>query len=248
MHAWGRQLAFAFRFFTRFPLPVSVRLSPGDIARSSIWFPLVGLFEGLFIVLASLLGAQIEATYGAALFCIAARMLISRGQVRNMGHAMDGLFSTRDRQRMVEIMLDDRYGTMGVVTIALDVMLKLSLYIQAFEILPFRQGAVPLLFGSCVAGKLAMAVGIGTSSSVYRRDRLIDDSGTANMVWTIAISAGIYVLLYRLWAFLPLALCFFLGLLLSGLVVLKLGGLTKQSLGIIHEVGEVMYLFIYAIM
>ncbi len=248
LHAWGRQLAFGFRFFTRFPLPVSVRLTPGDIARSSVWFPLVGLFEGLFVVLAALAGSFVHEIYGAAIASVLARVLISRGQVKGLGHAMDGLFSSRDRERMVEIMLDDRYGTMGVVSIALDGILKLSLYMQAFEALPLKQGVIPLLFGSCIAGKLAMCVGIGTSSSVYRRDRLIDDSGTANMIVAMVLSAGVFALFYRTQAWLPLLLCFFFGLLMSGVIVLKLGGLTKQTLGIIHETGEIIYLFIYAIM
>lgn len=244
LEAWGRRLAFALRFFTRFPLPVKVRIQPGDIPKSTVLFPLAGVFEGLFVVLAGVVGAQIADGLVPVLFLLAARMIISRGQIKGMAHAFDGLASTRDRIRMVEIMFDNRFGTMGVTAISFDYLLKFSLYFELLSRMGLRS-AIPILICTCFAGKLCEVTGIATSGSVFGVDKLIDEANigylAASAVMTYLFAA---LLLGWVTAGLVLLVEISLGLIVSGLIVIKLGGLTKQTLGVMHEAGEIVLLFI----
>lgn len=245
MDALGRRLAFAIRYFTRFPLPLNIRIVGGDIARSSALFPFVAIFEGIFIALVVLLVSwfgNLYLTVAAALF---ARYLISRGQVKGAAHGLDGLSRSRDRVRMVEAMFDEQYGTIGICTILFDFLLKGILYWELYSFMSV-QSATMIVIASCIAGKLSVVSGATTSNSVFGNDKMIDDS---KVVWDLLICTAfsyVFLLLLLGWmtAGLSVLVAISIGLILSGLIVMKLGGLTKQTLGVLHELGEIMLLFI----
>lgn len=244
MEAWGRRLAFALRYFTRFPLPVKVKIVKGDIAKSTMLFPIVGVFEGLFVALCGFVGSQFGFPVLMAVFLLAARLIISRGQIRNMAHATDGLGSSRDRVHMIQIMFDDQFGALGVVSMIFVCLFKFAFYYEMMGNMSFAS-AVPIIICSCFAGKLSLVAGIATSSSVFENDKLIDQTKIFELIVCAIIT---YVLTYLMFGWLTAGLVLLVqisvGLILSGMVVMKLGGLTKQTLGILHEVGEIMLLFI----
>lgn len=244
MAAWGRQLAFAFRFYTRLPMGFKVRLSPGDIAKSARWFWLVGFFEGGLLAVA-IVGVSYltDDPYLLALLCTGLRCLVARGQILGLGHAVDGLSSSRDRVVVVEVMLDKHHGTCGVLGMAADVLLRFLLYLQLFTYMN-TNSALPILICSCMAGKLAVCTGLATSGSVFKRDRLIDDTGTSSAVITALMMGGIAYLLLGLQTMaLSLVLEIALGLIVSGMLVLRIGGLNKQMVQMLHEIGEIMFLY-----
>ena len=244
MGAWGRQLAFAFRFFTRIPIPFKLRLTPGDIAGSAKWFPLVGFFEGIIIIITVFFGSfWIENLYLLALLCLLMRLLISRGQINGASHAVHGLFASRERVRIVEIMMDSDLGSMGIAAQVLDILLRYVLYQQLFFSMSV-QSALPIILVACMSGKVAMSTAVGTSNSVFKRDRLIDDSSFWVALMAGASAALIAFILLGLPAMgLLLVLEVSMGLMVSGAIVLKLGGLTKQSLKLINELGELAFLY-----
>lgn len=118
LSAWGRQLAFAFRFFTHFPLFFKIKLTPGDIAESGKWFTFVAFFEGIFIAVATYTCFLFsDNIYVGALVCLISRLLIARHQIPSMAHSVDGLYSSRNRVKVVEVMLDDKFGSRGIAMI-----------------------------------------------------------------------------------------------------------------------------------
>lgn len=250
MDALGRQLAFAFRFYTRIPLlGLKVRVQPGDIAKSTSIFPLVGFIEGIFVAIVTYCGSLIdfELGYIISLCCLLSRMVISRGQVKNAAHAFDGMGSVRDRVRMIKIMFDTEYGTMGIVTFVLDWILKYALYFALFNSLNIKN-SIPIVICSCIAGKLCCVTGIAASGSVFQRDRLIDDGKAVNLVLAAALTGAVtWLILGWVTAIIMLILQISVGLIISGNITLTLGGLTKQTLGIMHEIGEISFLFIMLI-
>lgn len=242
--ACGRQMAFAFRLFTRIPSVFALRLKPGDISHSSRWFTLVGFIEGgLLIILLYLLGLFVSNEYLLAATALLIRMGISRGQVRGAAHAMDGLFDGKNKVETVEIMLSPGFGGMGVAVETMDLILRFTLYKCLFSSMN-TDSTLPILLVSCMAGKLAVNTAIGTSNSVFRRDRLIDDGHISSLFIAIAFSS---VLVYYLLGLPVLGLFLILeisiGLIMSGSIVLKLGGLTKQTLYLMNEIGEIAFLF-----
>lgn len=244
MAAWGRQLAFAFRFYTRLPIGFKIRLSPGDIAKSPRWFWLVGFFEGGLLALA-LVGASriVDDPYFLAGICALLRGLVAGGQISGMAHAMDGLNSSRDRVVVVEVMLDRHLGVCGAAAVISDLLLRFVLYLQLFSYMS-TSSALPILICSCIAGKLAVCTALGTSGSVFKRDRLIDDSGKGGMFLSAtALALAAYRMLGLETMGLSLVLEIALGLIVSGVLVLRIGGLTKQMVQLIHEIGEIMFIY-----
>lgn len=192
-----------------------------------------------------LLGASyvVDEPYILAAVCVLFRGWISKGQIVGMGHGIDGLSSSKDKVVAVEVMMDERLGTCGVISVVCDLLLRFVLYLQLFTYMN-TQSAIPILICSCIAGKLAVCTGLGTSGSVFKRDRLIDDSGKSGMILSaIAMAFATYRLLGLETMGLSLVLEIALGLIISGLFVLRLGGMTKQLLQLIHEVGEIMYVY-----
>lgn len=247
MDAWGRRFTFALRYFTRIPIPFKTRLYGDDIARScSIW-PLVGGLESLFVVLMARIGAMAGYGYAIAAAALLGRMIIGRRKVRAAAHSLDGFGSSRDRVRMVKIMLDKRYGTIGVLTFLFDFLFKAVFYYEIFENMSFDTG-IMILIASCIAPKLALAAGATTSRSVFGHDPLIDGSKPKDL-WICTLFTAVFFYLVFGWqtAILLVVLEISIGLIFSGVIVMRLGGLTKQTLGLIHEVGEIMMLYILLI-
>lgn len=247
MEAWGRRFAFALRYFTRFPIPFKTRVYGDDVARSYPIWPLVGGMESLFVVLMARLGAFTGYGYMMAAGALFGRMLIGRGKVRAASHSLDGFGSSRDRVRMVKIMMDKRYGTIGILTFLFDFLLKAVFYYEICENMSFDTG-IMILIASCIAPKLALAAGAATSRSVFGHDPLIDGSQTKDFVFCTILTAVFFWLVFG-WqtAILLVVLEISVGLIVSGLIVMRLGGLTKQTLGFIHEVGEIVMLYILLI-
>ena len=171
------------------------------------------------------------------------RGVVARGQSAGVGNGVYGLGSSKDGVVAVEGMMDQHLGTCGGAAGLADLLLRVLLYLQLFTYMN-TQSAIPILICSCLAGKLAVCTGLGTSGSVFKRDRLIDDSGKSGMILSaIAMAVAAYRLLGLETMGLSLVLELALGLIISGLPVLRLGGLTKQLLQLIHEVGEIMYVY-----
>lgn len=241
---WGRRMAFALRYLTRVRLPGKTHIRSGEIARSCMLFPIVGALEGTFVFLIAKLGMSIAYGYYVALFALAARALIGRGKVRDAAHTLDGLGSSRDRVRTIQIMFDDSYGTMGVLTFIFDFLLKGVLYWEIFQNMSFDSGIL-LIISSCIAGKLSMVAGAVTSNSVFGNDRLIDQSRYSDLIIAaIIVFAFEFFLLGWQTAILLVVMEISIGLIISGIIVMRLGGLTKQTLGLVVELGEIMVLYL----
>lgn len=247
MSAWGYRLVFALRYFTRLNFPIKARMRAGDLGRSCIIFPLVGALEGIFVAVLAYIGMMVLNGYFVALFALVARMLIGRGKVKASAHAIDALGSSRSRVRTIQIMFDDHYGTLGMATFLFDFLIKFALYWQIFSMMSFETG-IFIVISSCIGPKLALVAGASTSNSVFGKDQLIDTSSIGDLIGC-AILTFFFSFLMLGWmsAILLLVLEIALGLTISGMIVMKLGGLTKQTLGLICEIAEIVTLYILLI-
>lgn len=122
-----RSFLAAMQFLTIFSAPTRWRGGERDLARSVYFFPAVGL----------LLGALMAALdYGLGLvfprpltsvFVVIALLWASGGlHIDGLADTADGFFSSRSRERMLEIMKDSRSGPMGVAAVVCVVSLKIA--------------------------------------------------------------------------------------------------------------------------
>ena len=129
----------------------------GFVARSALWFPLVGAVVGLSGALAGLAAAIVGIPLlAAAALAISVQVLIT-GALHEDGWAdiCDGLGGGRTREDKLRIMRDSRIGTYG----ALGLFLLLAMRLAAIQtLLPTIGGALAALCAAAALGRAAPAI------------------------------------------------------------------------------------------
>ncbi|CUH94017.1 putative membrane protein [Propionispora sp. 2/2-37] len=221
--------------------------------RSVVFFPLVGAVIGLVLVAVYLIVEQYLPLAGIsfsrhilATLLVAAHIIVTGGlHCDGFMDTIDGIFSGRPRERMLEIMKDSRVGANGVTAFILFVLMKWSFLMDiSLEFLP---GAIFLM---PVLGRLCMVVGI-TCFDYARADGMgkafNQYAGKQSLYIALFYSLIIVVLFGKqaLFAGFAAVCC---GLLFAGYISRILHGLTGDAYGAITEVTELLVLFFYVLL
>ncbi len=123
-----RGLILAVQFLTRLPTPAVRDFQPDALARSAIWFPLVGLLLGGLIATATWLGAQVDPWLGALLGLLAWVGLTGALHLDGLADLADALGAAhRDRDRLLAVLADPHMGVFGVTALVAQLLSKLVL-------------------------------------------------------------------------------------------------------------------------
>jgi adenosylcobinamide-GDP ribazoletransferase len=155
---------------------------------------------------------------------------------------MDGIFSGRSRERMLEIMKDSRVGANGVVAFMLYLLLKWSLLIDVSPvILPTALFVMP------VVARLAMVIGITTFP--YARPEGIGKAFAQYADSRTLLIAAVFTLLLIVPLGKQAIICSIVGILFAMVfaryVTKLLGGLTGDVYGAITDLTELVVLLVY---
>lgn len=226
------------QFFSRIAIPKQVDISylRRGIPFLTLFGLLLGLLSGAFYFLTSLVLPGLVAW----VLTLAFDVLLTGGfHLDALADTADGLFSSRKKERMLEIMKDSRIGSNGVLALILYYALMLVLY-------PYLPG--PSWF---VVASLTMIGKAGLSLQLYHMTYARAGGGSGDF---FSGSKTSHILLAQL---LPLALSCLVfgwkGLLAYGLVVLgavgyrrfvyqKIDGHTGDTLGAFVEIAQLLYL------
>ena len=121
-----KPLIAALQFLTIMPVPV--KTTPSDMAKSLPWFPVAGLVTGLGAAAAFLAahGVGMPPMMAGLIGVLALSGLNGFFHLDGVADTADGFFSARPREKVLEIMRDSRIGTMGVVGLFFILGLKWS--------------------------------------------------------------------------------------------------------------------------
>lgn len=233
-----KSLVAALGFLTVVPLPERWYGTESDLGRSPIWFPLVGVMIGAAVALFDFALGLFLPTTVVSTFSVLALMAASGGlHMDGLADTADGFFSSRGRERMLEIMRDSRSGPMGVMAICALLLLK-TVTLAAVPT-PLR---VPTLVLMPLAGRTALTVSLtalpyarrtGGLAGVFRTD------GMQALVAAAVLMAGGWLLLSHrglIGAMASLAAT----LLLAAYSKKKIGGFTGDTLGATCELTELV--------
>jgi adenosylcobinamide-GDP ribazoletransferase len=264
-----RNIALAFQFLTIIPIKTTGEVSEKDIADSSIFFPFVGAFQGLILVVLSCLLLKVFSPEITAVLALFTYFLT------NGGFHQDGLSDTfdaisvkssgnqaKDIQKRLAIMKDSTIGPIGVTAIVFSLLLK---YLLIKEILHISGDACLFLFLMPIYSKWAM-ISVMYHSKSARSDGIgrifLEHVGlkrialsTLLMVFTglIAVYAWGYCTFslaqwgeyeFILFLLCEIAVIFLFCLFLRHIFTNKFGGLTGDNFGAIHEISEIIFLFV----
>ncbi len=253
-----KRLLLSIQFLTRIPVKTAGNVSAADLARSTVYFPLVGLLHGI--------PASCSAFIFSVLFTpeIAAGIVVLVLILINGGFHLDGLADTADGisvqstgdvftdfKRRLSVMKDSRTGAIGVIAIVLDILLKYLLIAGILErgktwdifllilIVPVfsRWSIIPAIYH----GKAAREDGLGRA--------FIDEMELSSLImsfFTLVVIFTAFGFFFpdRTW-FDMCKLFFILGGAMYGLSLFwvcycarQFGGLTGDTMGAISEITE----------
>ncbi len=258
----------AFQFLTIIPVGEKREITEKDVYNSSVFFPLIGTFQGFFLALLSFLFLKVMSANITAVFILIFYALITGG------FHQDGLSDTcdalsikssgdkeRDREKRLQAMKDSTVGPMGVVAIVLSLLLK---YLLTAELLQTNDG-IFVIFLMSLFSKWAMVTTMYRTKSA-RNDGMgyifLEHTGlkqifTATVFLFVIVSIASYIFsrfmhplqqfhysILAIFFFFTIIFIYLAGFIMKNLFTARFGGMTGDNFGAIHEISELLFLTI----
>lgn len=238
-----RNFITCLEFLTRIRFSNRTDWRDDDFSRSVPYFPLVGLVIGLFLGGANYLLVYLDTpVFMRAVMLILAELIVIGGLMYDgFMDTSDGVFSARDRERMLEIMKDSHVGSNAVIALVCLVLLKIAAYVSidgdklTWVLLAMSVATRTFMVNYIVNFKYARKTGIGHMFTQYSKPVYVY---VAFAVCLALVTACGLLYLYTAAAAFVISLC--LAHFISG----QLGGLTGDTYGFLTECGNVIYLML----
>jgi len=236
-----------FQFLTRIPIVSISEWSLESFGRSVKFFPIIGgiigvILAGFVYVVQSFWGTRVP-IHAVAIVVIIMEILVTGGlHCDGLMDTVDGIFSGKSRERMLEIMKDSRVGAFGAMAFSLLLLVKYSFImdIEATQ-LPLALLVMPIV------GRMASVIAI--TQYPYAR---VDGLGKSfyqcphQQTFYIAEIVGIFLLfIIGKTAVLSAVVGVSIAFAFCQYVSKKLGGLTGDVYGAVVELTEIVVLLVF---
>ncbi len=244
----------AVQFLTIFTVNKEYQAEERSLARSIVYFPVIGFLIGFFLVNADKIMMLIALPQSIAnLLLVALSVLITRAlHIDGLADTLDGLMGGYDQSSRLSIMKDSRLGTAGALGIFFVLIIK---YVSLNNL--FESEKVAALLTAPVLARWSQTIMI-FNSNYGREDGMgkafvgkLRASGLAACS-VIAIGLSAFVV-FRMDAHSAvLTACLLSGILLLTFLARwylgrKIGGVTGDTIGAVSELNEVLVLLLFII-
>ncbi|MBO4992034.1 MAG: adenosylcobinamide-GDP ribazoletransferase [Firmicutes bacterium] len=233
-------------FFTRLPVPY-VEYEEERYIKGIKTIPFVGVVLGLILYLVSFAGRWFHPQVTAVILLMTYIFMTGGLHLDGLADTCDGVFSGRDRERMLEIMKDSRIGSFGVLAMLFFFVFYAVMYQflprTALLILPVIGKSAPLISASLA--DYARPSGMG--------QLLVDNIKTKEVVIAVLLPLFLAMVIPAEQSLhIPLMAACVLGELsvvfLTAWLKKKLGGITGDTHGMVCEVSQMVFAFaVYAL-
>ena len=245
------QIILLIQFMTRIPIPIKVEYSEKQLGKGIKYFPLVGYLIGIIIFITGIvLNKYIDNKYIISLLLILIELkLVGLIHIDGLADSFDGLFSYRDKDRILEIMKDSRVGTNGVVVLIFYYLAKLILIAEIIS-----RGDMRCLIIYPIIARMSTSVNAGFG--VYARDNgmsigIIGMNQVKDSIFSVILTLLLIILVYYNSGILKGLVMFVAGILFifyfRRVVYKKIGGITGDTMGASLEMTGLVVLLIGAI-
>ncbi len=208
-----RPFLIALQFLTRLPVRLTGELAAGDLGRSLLYYPLVGLILGVLLAASAWLLSGAPPLLAGALVLTLWVALTGALHLDGLADTIDAWAGGRgDPERTLALMKDPHCGPQGVTGLVLVLVLKfaaLAALLEAGDYLPLilapflARTALPLLFlttpyvrpgglGAALASGLPRRAGTGVLIAAGALTPLL--AGAAGLLILACTLAAIYIL------------------------------------------------------
>lgn len=238
-----RDFITCLEFLTRLRFSHRTEWHDDDFSRSVPYFPLVGLVMGIFMgaVNYGLVYLKTPDLMRAVMLVLAELIIIGALMYDGFMDTSDGVFSARNRERMLEIMKDSHVGSNAVIALVCLVLLKVAAYTT---LAPLKLTYVFVALFVCtrtfmvsyiVNYPYARKTGIGHMFKAYAKPAYTYIA--FGLCIALVYACGLPYLYTAVGTFI---ICQGIAQFLKG----QLGGLTGDTYGFLTECGVVIYLML----
>jgi len=233
----------ALQFITIIPVKKELDYREKNIAKSMLYYPLIGTIIGLLLVLVNIIGTIFLPDLVRDSLLLIFFVLLTGGiHFDGLADTCDGLFGGSNKKRILEIMGDSSIGVYGILAVTLLLIFKLSLLTE----LPMGVRNLALITAPTISRcamvwavylfPYAKKEGFGKAFKLYL---------TRNEAWLSAVYTVIVTLALFFFKGIIILVISALGLWLFGaFIVKKIKGLTGDNYGAINELMEVLVLLL----
>lgn len=237
-----KQFILTLQFLTRLPLPFHLNVEEDDFHKGIIYFPIVGLIVGGICTFSYWVFSFFYEGMFPVIIAVFMNFLITGAfHLDGLADTCDGVFSSRPREKMLEIMKDSRIGTNGTVAIVFDIIFRIVLLMGLSK--------ENLVFGLLLAPVVSRTLqSILMYKAKYAREKsglgtlYIGNIRTMRMILTILIGSILLFGFAELKGIIPLLLCILIGCLYRIFIGSRLKGMTGDTLGAAVEIIEIIFL------
>ncbi len=238
-----------FQFLTRIPIKAQTQWTPESFGHSVKFFPIIGgiiglILSGFLYGAESFLGGKLP-VHLMAIGLILLEIIITGGlHCDGLMDTIDGIFSGKSRERMLEIMKDSRVGAFGAMSFCLLIFVKYSLIMDIDPtLLPLAILVMPIVGRTAVVAGItlypyARAEGLGKAFYQSAHKYTLYVAGLCSAL--LLIPLGRLVMISGV-----VGIAF--ALLFAEYVSKRLGGLTGDVYGAIIELTEIVTLLVFII-
>ena len=249
-----RAFFIGLQFLTRLSLVHQDNWTAEDFGRSVKFFPRIGAVWGVIyggaasgvLVFCPAQGVVLPPHVTSVILLILPPLLTGGLHCDGFMDTMDGVFSGRDREKMLLIMKDSRVGSNGVFGFVLLMLLEWGVLL---DLLPAPDFLVPALFLMPIIARLMMTgavalypyarpEGMGKAFAAYTDGRTVAFA---------ALTALCFLLPFGWPAAAALLLCLLFTAFFASFVVKKLGGLTGDIYGAVTTLNEALVLLAFLV-
>ena len=237
-----RRLGVAIGCLTILPFGPRGKIQEADLGGSLLWFPLVGLLIGAWLVGVNVLASRAfpPVVVGA---CVLLAWVVATGALHldGVGDVADGLYGGHTPAERLQIMKDPHVGAVAVVAIVCLLVLKFALLSSLSPSL--MNGA--LLLAPCL-GRYAMVV-LGTTLPYARQTGgtgapFVQHARPSSLIGATALSLSGCWVVWRGRGLVLLGVTLLSSVLFRAVFRRALGGITGDALGAAGELTEVLVL------
>lgn len=241
-----KKFLIALQFLTIFPVRIPGRIKEEEAAASLAYFPLIGLIIGL--ILAAISQASGFLPPAVIISIIIASLIMLTGGLHLDGFAdtCDGLYAGRTKESSLEIMRDPHIGTMGAAAIAVLFLFKFTVLLNIPEENLWKALIIAPVFAknwlvlACYKSKYAREEG--------KAKLFIEKAKLKNVITASLISLAVILALGQIKGVTACLISSFFLFLFVSYIKKRIGGMTGDMIGAVHEAAEVLFLFLFLIL
>ncbi len=237
----------ALQFLTVIPVKIK-DFKDNDIARSAVYFPVIGLLLGFILLLVGkgLVFLNFNTLTTSVMIVAVLAVMTGSMHLDGLSDTSDALLSRKSKDEMLDIMRDSHIGAMGATAIILVLMLKVVI----ISSLGYSMMA-PALILMCMTSRTSLVMAMFLFPYA-RKEGKAKTYMEQKSIKTLVIAAALAILFaaftWRIRGLITLSVTILFVYLMGMSTVRRLGGITGDTLGAMAEISEIIVLLCVSIL